>query len=131
MMKKMIVFILTVVCVVCVFTACSCGRTDTPAASTSSKPTTAVETGDPEPTATSHDREGETCLAGTIVDAEHMTVTIKDEKGNEVTFTKEGADVSGLENGLQIGNDICVYYTGQLDGTDASGVTVTRITDEN
>lgn len=46
----------------------------------------------------------------------------------EYVFATEGAEMKVLD-GLVVGNTIEVTYTGELNGTDTSGITVVRIVD--
>lgn len=89
------------------------------------KPAADSKTNVPEPIAPSADTEKEKVFHGTIVDATMNSVLVKeDETGREVDFSRETADVSGR---IVIDAKVDVYYTGEIEGTDASNVFVTRI----
>ena len=66
-------------------------------------------------------------LTGTLVDATMNAITLAVDK-EEYVFATEGAEMKVLD-GLVVGNTIEVTYTGELNGTDTSGITVVRIVD--
>ncbi len=65
-------------------------------------------------------------VTGTIFDTGMSKFYVELEDGLVIPFHYDGADVSGLLD-TRPGNPITVYYTGQLVGNDASGVTVLRM----
>lgn len=68
-------------------------------------------------------------VTGEVVDATMNTLTIKTDDGQELTFMTEGADTSGLSNGLTVGEEVTVTYDGDIEGTDTSNTAVTYIKD--
>ena len=66
-------------------------------------------------------------LTGTLVDATMNAITLAVDK-EEYVFATEGAEMKVLD-GLVVGNTIEVTYTGELNGTDTSGLTVLCVTD--
>ncbi len=66
-------------------------------------------------------------MKGTIEDATMNSFVLKTSDGS-ITFPI-GADtnLSNLPDGLKIGEEVYVMYTGNVDGTDGSGTTVTRV----
>ncbi len=65
-------------------------------------------------------------VSGTITDASMNTITITTDDGAELTFGTEDADKSGA-NGLETGSTATIIYSGDIDGTDTSGVTVNAV----
>ena len=65
-------------------------------------------------------------ISGTIVDASMNTLASQTDEGQELTFGTEDADKSKC-GGLETGSRVTVFYTGTMDGTDTSGVTVLRL----
>ncbi len=69
--------------------------------------------------------QGENVVYGTIVDAAMNSILVKeDETGREIDFSRDTADVSGR---IVVDAKVEVYYTGEINGNDASEVFVTRI----
>lgn len=69
--------------------------------------------------------QGENVVRGIIVDATMNSVLVKEnETGREIDFSKDTADVSGR---IVVDAEVEVYYTGEIKGSDASEVFVTRI----
>lgn len=68
-------------------------------------------------------------VTGEVTDAGMNTVTVVSEvDGQEYHFLKEDAEIH-LEDGLKIGSNVEVVYSGVLEGTDATGVQVLLIQD--
>ncbi len=65
-------------------------------------------------------------ITGIIQDATMNTITIKTAEDVELNFMTEDADKTKC-NGLIIGSSVDIFYTGQIDGTDTSNVTVTAM----
>ena len=66
-------------------------------------------------------------ITGTIVDATMSTVTIQTEDGEELSFSiPDDADESEVD-GMTIGDQLQITYTGTIDGTDTSGATVVKL----
>ena len=66
-------------------------------------------------------------ITGTIVDATMSTVTIQTEDGEELSFSiPDDADESEVD-GMTIGDQLQITYTGAIDGTDTSGATVVKL----
>ncbi len=73
------------------------------------------------------DDTGETkYVEGTVTDAAMDTVTIQTKDGRQISFATEGADMSGIAD-LAVGTDVEVFYTGIINGNDASTVKVVRL----
>ncbi len=66
-------------------------------------------------------------ISGTITDASMHTITIETDDGASLTFSTEDADTSGAD-GLETGSTATIIYSGDIDGTDTSGVTVNVVT---
>ncbi len=68
-------------------------------------------------------------VTGEVTDAGMSTVTVVSEvDGQEYRFSKEDAEIH-LEDGLKIGSNVEVVYSGVLEGTDTTGVQVLLIQD--
>ncbi len=66
-------------------------------------------------------------LTGTIVDAAMSTVTIKTDDEEELTFSiPDDADETQVD-GMKVGDTLAITYTGTIQGTDTSGVTVVSL----
>ena len=66
-------------------------------------------------------------ITGTILDATMSTVTIQTEDGEELSFSiPDDADESEVD-GMTIGDQLQITYTGAIDGTDTSGATVVKL----
>ena len=66
-------------------------------------------------------------ISGTILDATMSTVTIQTEDGEELSFSiPDDADESEVD-GMTIGDQLQITYTGTIDGTDTSGATVVKL----
>lgn len=66
-------------------------------------------------------------ITGTILDATMSTVTIQTEDGEELSFSiPDDADESEVD-GMTIGDQLQITYTGTIDGTDTSGATVVKL----
>ena len=72
------------------------------------------------------DSDKEQSISGVVTDASMNTVTIKTDAGDELSFGTEDADVSKV-NGMDVGKTLTIYYTGTIDGTDTSKVTVVAV----
>lgn len=69
-------------------------------------------------------------ITGTVTDAGTSTVTITTAKYPEgLTFSKEDA-ATGFAEGLLIGQEITLFYSGEIKDKDASAVTVELIRDK-
>ncbi len=77
----------------------------------------------PEPTTTGHTSHA---VSGTITYCDGATLTMNTTANLPLSFMISGADATGA-NGLAEGSQVTVYYTGDLRGTDTSGVTVTKL----
>ncbi|MFV0351302.1 MAG: hypothetical protein ACK5JF_03190 [Oscillospiraceae bacterium] len=73
--------------------------------------------------------DGERAIGGAIEDATMNTITIKTIAGGTYSFTKENASVE-VENGLLIGENVTIYYTGTLQDAQNQTAEAVRITDE-
>ena len=69
-------------------------------------------------------------IVGTVVDASMHTLTIKTNDGQVYTFSTLGAKTD-YKNGVAEGNWVSLIYTGKLEGTDTSKVTVKEIVDKD
>ena len=66
-------------------------------------------------------------ITGTILDATMSTVTIQTEDGEELSFSiPDDADETEVD-GMTIGDQLQITYTGTIDGTDTSGATVVKL----
>lgn len=65
-------------------------------------------------------------VTGVIQDATMNTVIIQTEDGRTLSFSTMDADKTNAD-GLLIGDTVVISYTGEIDGEDTSGVTVTAI----
>lgn len=73
--------------------------------------------------------DGERAIGGAIEDATMNTITIKTIAGDTYSFTKENASVE-VGNGLLIGENVTIYYTGTLQDAQNQTAEAVRITDE-
>ena len=71
----------------------------------------------------------ESTITGTLLDAAMSTLILETDDGEEYMFEKDNPDVSGLSDGLSIGDRITLTYTGSLSEGDASDVSVIAISD--
>lgn len=93
---------------------------ETGSSETGSATNTGVYTGTADPAE-------EQTITGTIVDATMSTVTIQTEDGEELSFSiPDDADESEVD-GMTIGDQLQITYTGAIDGTDTSGATVVKL----
>lgn len=121
-MKRLYILMITVLFIVGL-TACGKKTTavpETTAAAESAAEETGTETADTQP------KE----ISGKVMDAAMHSLILKSDKdGAELSFGTEGADIH-LEDGLTIGLEVIILYTGEIKGTDTSGVTVLEIKDK-
>ena len=93
---------------------------ETGSSETGSATNTGVYTGTADPAE-------EQTITGTILDATMSTVTIQTEDGEELSFSiPDDADESEVD-GMTIGDQLQITYTGTIDGTDTSGATVVKL----
>ena len=109
-----------------VFTLTACQKN--PSAAPAETETTLAQeeetTGAPE-----DQEEAESTITGTLIDAAMSTLILETDSGEDYIFAKENPDISGLSDGLTLGNRITLTYTGTLNGTDTSDVNVIAISD--
>ncbi|MEF9941506.1 MAG: hypothetical protein RSA90_01060 [Lachnospiraceae bacterium] len=72
----------------------------------------------------------EATIVGTVVAVTTGTIQIKTNDGKEYTFTTIGAE-QVYKNGVLEGNWVTITYVGELQGTDATGIKVIKITDDD
>ena len=75
---------------------------------------------EPEQPTDAEDAQQQT-ITGTIVESAEDTVTIQTEDGQELTFSLSD------DTSLLAGNTLEVIYTGAIDGSDTSNVTVVQL----
>ena len=66
-------------------------------------------------------------ITGTIVESAEDTVTIQTEDGEELTFSLADDTDRSQTDGMLTGNTLEVIYTGAIDGSDTSNVTVVQL----
>ncbi len=66
-------------------------------------------------------------VEGNVVDATMNTLTIQQNGGDPLSFSTEDADKSAID-GLLLGDDIKVYYVGEVSGTNTASVVVLKLT---
>ena len=66
-------------------------------------------------------------ITGTIVESAEDTVTIQTEDGQELTFSLSDDTDRSQTDSLLAGNTLEVIYTGAIDGSDTSNVTVVQL----
>ena len=77
--------------------------------------------------------EGCSYLNATVQDYSMTTITVMTDTGEELTFDTTDATHCYI-NGIMAGNYVTIEYTGELSGSDTTGVTVKAVydyTDEN
>ena len=124
MMKRKSILILLFALLAFALTACQKSPSAAPAdTETTLAPNTEAteDAADPE--------ETESTITGTLKDAAMSTLILEPDSGEDYIFAKENPDVSGLSDGLTLGNRITLTYTGTLNGTDTSDVNVIAISD--
>lgn len=123
-MKNRIMLMMLFAALVLTLTACQ----KTPSAAPAETETTLAQeeetTGAPE-----DQEEAESTITGTLIDAAMSTLILETDSGEDYIFAKENPDISGLSDGLTLGNRITLTYTGTLNGTDTSDVNVIAISD--
>lgn len=123
-MKNRIMLMMLFAALVFTLTACQKNPSAAPA---ETETTPAQETGTsgvPE-----DQGEAESTITGTLIDAAMSTLILETDSGEDYIFAKENPDISGLSDGLTLGNRITLTYTGTLNGTDTSDVNVIAISD--
>lgn len=68
----------------------------------------------------------ESVVHGVIEDATMNTLMMKTDDGQTLSFATEDADKSEAQ-GLSIGSEVNVYYTGQIEGGETTATHVVRI----
>lgn len=66
-------------------------------------------------------------ISGTVVEASMNSVSIVNDNGQQIDFSLNDGTQIDLADGIVENQRITVEYVGQLNGTDASSVTVTRV----
>ena len=56
------------------------------------------------------------------------SIIIRTDDGRDLSFSKEDAETD-LKDGLLLDIKVTITYTGEIDGDDATGAKVIRITD--
>lgn len=69
----------------------------------------------------------EVIVSGEVIDSSMNTITIKID-GKEITFNTAMAEMD-IRDGIKVGNIIYITYLGQIQDTDASGVQVIKVVD--
>ena len=80
-----------------------------------------------EPVPSANPTPIEHVMKGTIEDATMNTFVLKTNDGSITFSIGADTDLSNLPNGLKIGDKVSVLYTGNVEGTDGTGVNVTRV----
>ena len=80
---------------------------------------------EPEQPTDAEDAQQQT-ITGTIVESAEDTVTIQTEDGQELTFSLSDDTDRSQTDSLLAGNTLEVIYTGAIDGSDTSNVTVVQ-----
>lgn len=104
--------------------AASAESANSPESSSSEVEQSATEATDS--TSETAESEAEQMISGTIQDATMNTIVIQDEDGRTLTLSTMDADKSRC-NGLLIGSQVRVYYTGELSEGTTEGVQVLRL----
>ena len=81
---------------------------------------------EPEQPTDAEDAQQQT-ITGTIVESAEDTVTIQTEDGQELTFSLSDDTDRSQTDGMLTGNTLEVIYTGAIDGSDTSNVTVVQL----
>lgn len=81
---------------------------------------------EPEQPTDAEDAQQQT-ITGTIVESAEDTVTIQTEDGQELTFSLSDDTDRSQTDSLLAGNTLEVIYTGAIDGSDTSNVTVVQL----
>lgn len=66
-------------------------------------------------------------ITGTIVESAEDTVTIQTEDGQELSFSLSDDTDRSQTDGMLTGNTLEVIYTGAIDGSDTSNVTIVQL----
>ena len=135
MKKALILFAVLLASVLLI--SCTPGGLDSSgsgAVSTSSPPdSSGTQSGGEEdpsslPPSSSTDPNTEYSITGTIDDIAMGKIYLLTDEGLVIPFEYTTADISDWTNSRP-GSRITVYYTGVLNGTDTSGIRVTRVVD--
>lgn len=124
MMKNRIMLMMLFAALVFTLTACQKNPSAAPAETETTLAQEEETTGAPE-----DQEEAESTITGTLIDAAMSTLILETDSGEDYIFAKENPDISGLSDGLTLGNRITLTYTGTLNGTDTSDVNVIAISD--
>ena len=133
-MKKVKILVCVVMALMLSMSMMACSKNDDSSASGDSS-TPASDVGgmaDREDQGGMADREDgdttgqEQTISGTVTDASMNTVTIKTDAGDEITFPTEDADMSNVD-GIANGDEVTVYYSGTIDGSDISNAKIIAI----
>ncbi|RGZ00101.1 hypothetical protein [Clostridium sp. AM58-1XD] len=89
---------------------------------------TSVSTEESESESADADEKNEKKITGTVIDAAMNSIIIKTDDGEELAFSKEDAKVE-LKDGLLIGIEVTLTYTGEIKDGNAADVKVIKITD--
>ena len=81
---------------------------------------------EPEQPTDAEDAQQQT-ITGTIVESAEDTVTIQTEDGQELTFSLSDDTDRSQTDSLLAGTALEVIYTGAIDGSDTSNVTVVQL----
>lgn len=123
-MKNRIMLMMLFAALVFTLTACQKNPSAAPAETETTLAQEEETTGAPE-----DQEEAESTITGTLIDAAMSTLILETDSGEDYIFAKENPDISGLSDGLTLGNRITLTYTGTLNGTDTSDVNVIAISD--
>ena len=85
-----------------------------------------VETASSSLSSSTSDNGEEHFVTGTILDSDGASLVVRPSGQDALTFDIVGADATGA-NGLVIGDEVTVYYTGTIIGDDTSNATVTKL----
>lgn len=101
--------------------ACSSNQTSGTSTTTTVAPTSA----------TTEDTNTENSTEGILIDYSGEIVTLNSIDGNQYLF--KVTDTTTFESNchLYVGDDVTLYYTGSIEGTDTENATVTRVVDHN
>lgn len=124
--KKLLIFLIAAACL-----ATACTNSPKPKIVSETLKNGAEDTTEPEKEAAldtdTPAAVPESTLIGTVTDGTINSVTVESDDGRTLLFHLSDSTITNYKNGLIIGIRIGITYSGEISGTDTSGVKVLQI----